>query len=263
MKKILTEYTQPPLAYQRLTHQGLDHLQSAYKEGLQALLSSVQTDPVTVTMIAEAALSEDGNDVTVTDGWGAYGGEIFQVDAQTISIAVGKKAVWKVEETFAAHDPALFTDGNEHNIHSIQKLKLFEDDPGNGLSDWDTTKYINDPWHDLILETGWQKHTTVFLDNGTPGFRKDRAGNLQLIGVLEAVDGQGSSLITTLPEGYRPSRQFTIPCRYALPPVTNGTANNVWGPFLTLYPNGEIKDLNRDSSQAVELVLSGICIPLV
>lgn len=235
----------------RFAKEELGHLMRAYEEPFSGLLEGLNINPGVITILTGSELSEG----ELTSGWGAYGGEIFQIDAVSIADDPGSQTyVWNITTSFES-GPSDFDDGNQFNVNEIRKLSLSIADSGSGIADYADTAYLNDPWHPLTPEAGWSVHPgapTSQLSNGIPSYRKDAFGNLYLVGALEAQDGLGSALMAVLPEGYRPERYLTIVGR-----SESGSRN------LIIYPNGEIRDLFRDNQQPDVFYLTGVCVPLV
>lgn len=198
----------------------LQHIFESYQEGYEALLKALNCDPAEITILSGAVADGSGDpDYSVTAGWAAYGGEIFQVDAVAFTASGGETAVWNIETTYPASDPVKFDDGNEFNINQIRKLKLESGVAGSGEKDWDDTQSLNDriyslldiagdlalkankaqeAWTNLTLTNGW-----VLKTGKTPQYRKNQFGMVELRGALDA-GSSSSSIIATLPVGYRP-----------------------------------------------------------
>ena len=242
----------PNVRKMRFSKTSLSHLMNAYQEGFEALLSGAGIDPLRVTILSGCEL----NGGTLSQGWAAYGGEFFQVDAVNLSSDPSPNTfVWTLAESFLDTDPVQFDDGNEFNVNRIRKLALIEGVSGSGIADHTDVVYLNSKWTDLNLMDGWQMHggSLIYLQNGIPSYRIDRAGNLHLVGVIKSQNGVGSSHIATLPINL--SRNLTITGR-AFPGST-------YEPILMIYANGELHDINRDSRQANFFALTGVSIPVI
>ena len=198
----------------------LQHIFESYQEGFEALLKALNCDPAEITILSGAIVDDSADpDFTVTAGWAAYQGEIFQIDVGAFTAGGGETAVWNIETTYPASDPVKFDDGNEFNINQIRKLILESGVAGTGEKDWDDTQSLNDriysllgiagdlalkankaqsDWIDLTLQNGWATNT-----GKTPQYRKDEFGMVHLRGALGA-GSSTDSIIATLPAGYRP-----------------------------------------------------------
>lgn len=120
------------------------HILESNQEGFEAILLALGCDPNEITILSGAVVDGSGDpDFTVTSGWAAYGGELFQVDAGDFTANDGETAIWIIETTYPATDPVKFDDGSEFNINQIRKLKLESGISGSGVKDWDDTYEFN------------------------------------------------------------------------------------------------------------------------
>jgi hypothetical protein len=99
-----------------------------YNTGDVVILSGCIIDPVNIP-----------GDSDVTAGKIYYNGEIFLVDADTVTTSGSEVLVWNIVETYAAGDPIEWSDGINRNLHLIRKFALQAGLSGSGLADYDET----------------------------------------------------------------------------------------------------------------------------
>jgi hypothetical protein len=135
-----------------LTKSMLETIIAGYSESIEALLAALNCDPAEITILSGAVVEEDGDDYTVTDGWAAYGGEIFQVDAGAFTAAGALVGVWVIETTYHDDDPLTFDDGNTFDVNAIRKLKLQSGAAASGIKDWD--EVVTTPLNNRVFNDG-------------------------------------------------------------------------------------------------------------
>ncbi len=179
----------------------LQHIFEAYQEGFEAILKALNCDPAEITILSGAVVDDSADpDFTVTAGWAAYQGEVFQVDAGAFTAGGGETAVWVIETTYAATDPVQFDDGNEFNINQIRKLKLESGVSGSGEKDWGDVQFIQrESELNYVVDTGIVTGIVKVVIIGSSAY---------VTGLLTAT---GSSQIQlTIPEFAIPSDGFVL-----------------------------------------------------
>lgn len=187
----------------RFEKASLEHLQSAYQEGIEALLASMGCDPAEITILSGAVVT-DGN---VTAGWAAYANEVFQIDADdTLPVDPGPGTyVWQIDETFLDSDPVKFDDGNEFNVNQIRKLKLVVGAAGSGIADYD--EVVASDWIEPTLLNGWQKsNAAAYASAAQPRYMR-KNGIMFLKARFEGATSTANPVLT-LPVGYRPDQDI-------------------------------------------------------
>lgn len=61
-------------------------MQAGYKEAILALARSFVPPSVTVAFLQGAAISEDGGETSITDGWMLVGGDVYRIPAKTVGV---------------------------------------------------------------------------------------------------------------------------------------------------------------------------------
>lgn len=117
----------------------LQHLQLAYQEALTALANSIigrSADFANAYVLYGLVNSGTSGAMVVSAGAIYYNGEVFLVDA--FSLTVTDTAVANVVTTFFGTnaDPVTFTDGISRNVHQIRKIVFTDDATGSGLFDF-------------------------------------------------------------------------------------------------------------------------------
>lgn len=118
------------------------HLQLAYEEALTALAKNmVARDNDTTRGYILFGLVNSGTSSSMNVSAGAiyYNGEVFLVDAFTLTVAGGQAAVASITTTQYATDadPVTFTDGVARNVHNIRKITFASAASGSGIFDFD------------------------------------------------------------------------------------------------------------------------------
>lgn len=117
----------------------LQHLQLAYQEALTALANSIigrAADFSNAYVLYGLVNSGSGGALVVSAGAIYYNGEVFLVDA--FSLTPVDTAVAGIVTTFynTEADPVTFTDGISRNVHQIRKIVFTDGATGSGLFDF-------------------------------------------------------------------------------------------------------------------------------
>ena len=109
----------------------LDHIQNAYIENFNSIIKNLigpQYD-ATKCYILDGLINSTAGTLTYTLTAGSvfYQNEVFQVDAVTLTVAVGQNPNLSINTTFFSGtnaDPVTFTDSVPRNVHEIRKIAL-------------------------------------------------------------------------------------------------------------------------------------------
>lgn len=116
MKKIITNLAgEHPVSLD-----DFQHLQESYTEIIEALVKSSTNG--NIVRLHGVAVTSPASDASCTAGAIYYNGEVFLVDAHSIT-GTGTLS-WEIVETFAASNPIAFRDGTLNNVHVIRKLQM-------------------------------------------------------------------------------------------------------------------------------------------
>lgn len=115
------------------------HLQLAYQEAITALANSIigrSADFTNAYVLYGLVNSGTVFSMNVSAGAIYYNGEVFLVDAFTLTVA--DTPVANIVTTFysASADPVTFTDGITRNVHQIRKIVFTDGATGSGLFDF-------------------------------------------------------------------------------------------------------------------------------
>jgi hypothetical protein len=117
----------------------LQHLQLAYQEAVNALARNVirrDTDTTRAYILFGCVNSGTAGSMNVSAGAIYYAGEVYLVDAFTLTVT--QAAVAAITTTFynVNADPVTFTDGVPRNVHEIRKVTFSNAASGSGLFDF-------------------------------------------------------------------------------------------------------------------------------
>jgi hypothetical protein len=138
----------------------IDHIQSAYKEVIDALCKNLRfrqdtTAPVRLWGLEKTlTIVTGGVAFAITQGALYYNGEVFLVDAQSGVYSTGQTIIANVVTTFFSGtnaDPVTFTDSVARNVHEIRKITFTDGVSGSGLFDFN--EIIIDEWQ-INQQTG-------------------------------------------------------------------------------------------------------------
>jgi hypothetical protein len=217
MKKIDTSSI-TPIAGMPLKSGGLDHLQSAYQEGIQQMAIPIIGIPYTTFdyfIMQGCRNTGSGSNYIISAGSIYHNNEWFLVDAATFTAPMGQTAVGTITTTFftsANADPTTFTDGVPHNVNVIRKIVFAAGVSGSGDIDFNNLKPVG---MNNFIEIG-DPGAPVFQNSWgfAPGilfaFKKDHQ---KQIAYIKALIGKSSwngstSTVCTLPSGFTPISLF-------------------------------------------------------
>ena len=131
----------------------IDHIQSAYKEVIDALCKNLRfrqdtTAPVRLWGLEKTlTAATGGTDFDLTQGAIYFGGEVYLVDAVTGFYPTGQTIVANVVTTYFSGtnaDPVTFTDSVARNVHEIRKITFVGGAANSGI--FDIGAMILDDW---------------------------------------------------------------------------------------------------------------------
>ena len=221
MKKIDTSSI-TPIAGMPLKSGGLDHLQSAYQEGIQQMAIPIigkQYNTTNYFIMQGCKNTGSGSNYIISAGSIYHNNEWFLVDAATFTAGVGQTAVGTITTTFFTSpnaDPTTFTDGVPHNVNVIRKIVFAAGVSGSGDVDFANLvpvglgikHYIGTTGEPAFLN-GWVNKFPPLYDDLF--FRKNWSTNEIIIGggISKIWDGSLQSIFI-LPINYRPTFHQTI-----------------------------------------------------
>lgn len=117
----------------------LVHLQLAYQEALNALALNIvgrNANQALGYILYGCVNSGSAGSMDVSAGAIYYNGEVFLVDAFTLTVA--DTAVANIATTYFATnaDPVAFTNGTSYNVHEIRKITFADGASGSGIFDF-------------------------------------------------------------------------------------------------------------------------------
>ena len=123
-------------------------LQAAYTEmlaGLTLQQIGAQYSTTQVYVVWGCVNTGDTTNYNISAGLVFYNGELFNVDAQTLTVSSGQVATFSLAKSnFTTYaDPVTFTDGQTHSVHNIRKLNLVSGSSGSGISGTNASDYSN------------------------------------------------------------------------------------------------------------------------
>ncbi len=212
MKKIDTSSI-TPIAGMPLKSGGLDHLQSAYQEGIQQMAISIIGELYNTTdyfIMQGCKNTGSGSNYIISAGGIYHNNEWFLVDAATFTAPMGQTAVGTITTTFFTSpnaDPTTFTDGVPHNVNVIRKIVFAAGVSGSGDVDFNSLKPAGmgniikvGTTGAPVFQNSWGVGSNIFY------FRKDYSKNIAYISAfIEKAVWDGSlSTVCTLPSDFTP-----------------------------------------------------------
>lgn len=125
MNRIKTTDILDPTIQQPFTGKSLDFLQDSTKNTINAVLQSSIGGPIVpgIPYVLYGVINTDlgANLHSFTDGYIYFNGEIYQFDAQFVTINTAGLCTITVTNDFIA-DPLTFTDNIPRNVHNVRKI---------------------------------------------------------------------------------------------------------------------------------------------
>jgi hypothetical protein len=181
---------------------GIDFLQQAYTECLQAICEGLIENDTVPTWIWDQTSGEDA------EGWVYYQGEIFYVPTQD----TGGLPYCNIVTSYSTSDPTPLSGSGTTNAHVIRTIQFVGTGPGTFPA------YAN--WQSLATNAVWS--ATLSKGTATPityingyshldytstnasTYRKDGMGNVYISAYFSSPGSITSKIIATLPTGYFP-----------------------------------------------------------
>lgn len=191
----------------------LDHLKKGDEDATNAfcknMIGPTYFDPLKTYVISGCINSTPaGPAFTISSGFIFHSGFLFIVDATTFTPAMGETAVCVLNNIYEPlADPTTFTDGSNHSVHVIRKIKIQSGVSGSGLVDFNNLEYVGYMQKHIVGEPGepgfsgsWNNFVGDKLT-----FRLDIQNNLlHFSGTTFNTSYTGSyELIFTLPSNYK------------------------------------------------------------
>jgi hypothetical protein len=117
----------------------LEHLQLAYQEVANALARNAirrDTDTTRAYILFGCVNSGSTGSMNVSAGAIYYAGEIYLIDAFTLTVSLAAVAGFTTTYYGTNADPVTFTDGVARNIHEIRKITFTNAASGSGVFDF-------------------------------------------------------------------------------------------------------------------------------
>lgn len=138
MKKINTSNVTSTVR-QPFLGRSVTHLVESIKEGDDSIIQGVIQDTTLATILWGLTNSTPGG-ATYTLSAGAiyFGGEVYQVDAQTVTVTGANGLVGTITTTYQSGDPVTLSDSSTANVHEIRKIVFSDAASGSGSFDFGT-----------------------------------------------------------------------------------------------------------------------------
>jgi hypothetical protein len=117
----------------------LQHLQLAYQEVLNALARNAigrPTDTTRAYILFGCINSGTAGSMNVSAGAVYYAGEVYLVDAFTLTVTLAAVAAITTTYYSTNADPVAFTDGVSRNVHEVRKITFSNATSGTGVFDF-------------------------------------------------------------------------------------------------------------------------------
>lgn len=148
MKKINTSNV-TSTARQPFLGRSVSHLVESILEGDDSVVKGIIQDTSLATILWGLTNSTpSGATYTLTAGAIYFGGEVYQVDAQTVTVTGANKLVGTITTTYQGGDPVQLTDGNSVSVHEIRKIVFSDAASGSGSFDFGD---VSGNYEDAIL----------------------------------------------------------------------------------------------------------------
>lgn len=204
----------------------LDHMQEAWQEVATAICRSIGTNDgpggsAAYDILYGLVNTGSGSTYTISAGAVYANGEIFLApNSASFTVTGGNTAVVCIvttQRTGTDSDPVQHTDGNNYNVLPIRTVEVkagTSSTPGY-IGDYETFLPLKtiEPWR-VVGAAGQPAYGANYSAGG--GYAKFRRSRLGLVSAdLVVSAGAGAAIlqtIFTLPAGYRPPYNITIPC---------------------------------------------------
>lgn len=225
MKKILTSNISGTVAMP-IKKGTIDHLQEAYQDCLKAICRSIGTNDDTGGSPAADILyglenTGSGSTYTISRGAIYTGGEIFLApNTASFTVSGGNTAVVCIVTSYRTgtdSDPVQHTDGNNYNVLAIRtvEVKAGTSSTAGYIGDYSSFVSLKSPeaWREVGAVGQPAYGANYSAGSGYAKFRKSRVGLVTIDMVVTCGAGATTGqTIFTLPAGYRPAYNITLPC---------------------------------------------------
>lgn len=223
MNRIITNDASP-IKFQPLVADGgtgsIPFLQDSVQEAISSLTTGLiggyTTDDLIVLYGVVHTITGGGNTDTWTAGAIYYNGEVYTVDAGTVTKTGGQTFVFYPVNTFhPTLDPIKFTDNSANSVHQIRKIIVAAGTSGSGIADYNevTVKLlysiIGSNW--ISVASGSLSHGWTWGTSGYFSYKKDLLGNVHVKGLVNSPGSSTSLTLYTLPAGFCPSPNIGLP----------------------------------------------------
>ncbi len=138
MKKINTSNVTSTVR-QPFLGRSVTHLVESIKEGDDSIIQGVIQDTSLATILWGLTNSTPGGATYTLSAGGIYlGGEVYQVDAQTVTVTGANRLVGTITTTYQSGDPVTLSDSSTANVHEIRKIVFSDAASGSGSFDFGT-----------------------------------------------------------------------------------------------------------------------------
>lgn len=138
MKKINTSSVTSTVR-QPFLGRSVTHLVESIKEGDDSIVKGTIQDTTLATILWGLTNSTPGGATyTLTAGAIYFGGEVYQVDAQTVTVTGVNRLVGTITTTYQSGDPVTLSDSSTANVHEIRKIVFSDAAAGSGSFDFGT-----------------------------------------------------------------------------------------------------------------------------
>lgn len=146
----------------------LEHIQLAYQEAVNAIARNLigrDIDNSRAYILYGLINTGTSSAMNVTTGALYYAGEVYLVDAFTLTVA--QAAVASIQTSFYQDnaDPVTFTDGIQRNVHQIRKIVFSDGASGSGLFDFNNMVNTRLPLANIQVSTMPASLTINFTDD--------------------------------------------------------------------------------------------------
>lgn len=198
-------------------------LTDSFTDSIQAFFSAFGATAPNSYRLSGCDISIDHATHATTAGYIVLNGEVLKVDAHSVDVTPGHTAKWDVEETNDNIGNKLDKFGNPHQCYLVRKGKLVDTVVATPPTYMPyNAEFIHEKIKNLVnaTEEAWHYVGTLGNPAFAPGW-ENTAGNVENLRFKKTVDGRVqieghikndnfSSLIFTLPEGYRPTKYREI-----------------------------------------------------
>jgi hypothetical protein len=243
MNKIDTSQISDPNVQQGFTGKSLAFLQNATNEAILALAQALigETYDSTKAYILKGVDAYGTNQYN--EGYILWSGEVYYTLGKSSITAFSNVAVMTIAVTNdGTADPAPFSDGSTKYVHNIRRFVLSDALTGTGTFDLSAAIYIikNNTWNE-VGASGQPAYS-----NSYAGAISSRAGaNLKFsksvlknavtfMGGIQRGIGISNTIVFTLPVGYRPTVERSMP-------FTTEDTSGIFVGYMHVDTNGDVK----------------------